>query len=299
MVYLKQQRPEKVTVPTFRASKERGERLVCLTAYDYPTARIVDEAGVDLILVGDSLGNVVLGYDSTVPVTIDEMVMHTRAARRGVERALLVADMPYGSYHTGADDAVRGALRLIKEGGAEAVKLEGGRVRAPLVKRLVEEEVPVMGHIGLTPQSLHKLGGYRLQGKTADAARTLVEDAHALEAAGAFAIVLEVVPREIAEMITASVGVPTIGIGAGEGCDAQILVVHDLVGLSFSRTRPRFVRQYANLRETMNDAISRYAEDVRSGTYPSENESYPLPADAAADLNDAPIGSNDTEVERP
>src|SRR5918993_3821173 len=173
MAYLKQQRPEKVTVPSVRASKERGERLVCLTAYDYPTARIVDEAGTDIILVGDSVGNVVLGYDTTVPVSLDEMVHHTRAVRRGVERALLAADMPYGSYHTGADDAVRGALRLIKEGGAEAVKLEGGRVRAPLVKRLVEKEVPVMGHIGLTPQSLHKLGGYRLQGKTADAARTL------------------------------------------------------------------------------------------------------------------------------
>ena len=299
MVYLKQQRPEKVTVPTFRASKERGERLVCLTAYDYPTARIVDEAGVDLILVGDSLGNVVLGYDSTVPVTIDEMVMHTRAARRGVERALLAADMPYGSYHTGADDAVRGALRLIKEGGAEAVKLEGGRLRASLVKRLVEEEVPVMGHIGLTPQSLHKLGGYRLQGKTADAARALVEDARALEEAGAFAVVLEVVPREIAEVITESISVPTIGIGAGGGCDAQILVVHDLLGLSFSRTRPRFVRQYANLREAITDAISRYAEDVRSGVYPSENESYPLPADAAAEMNAEATGGDNTEVERP
>jgi len=301
MVYLKQQRPEKVTVPAFRTSKERGERLVCLTAYDYPTARIVDEAGTDLILVGDSLGNVVLGYDSTVPVTLDEMVSHTRAVRRGVERALLVADMPYGSYHTGADDAVRAALRLIKEGGAEAVKLEGGKVRAELIRRLVAEEIPVMGHIGLTPQSLHKLGGYRLQGKTTEAARALVEDAHALEAAGVFALVLEVVPREIAKLVTESVKIPTIGIGAGAGCDAQVLVFHDLVGLSFSRTRPRFVRQYANLREAMTEAISRYADDVRSGEYPSEAESYPLPAETAAELNTSPSGDgavSDAEVER-
>src|ERR1043166_4280635 len=168
MVYLKQQRPEKVTVPAVRASKERGERLVCLTAYDYPTARIVDEAGTDIILVGDSLGNVVLGYDSTVPVTLEEMLHHTRAVRRGVQRALLVADMPYGSFHTGEDEAVRNALRLIKEGAAEAVKMEGGQRRAPLVKRLVDEEIPVIAHIGLTPQSVNKLGGYRVQGKTAE-----------------------------------------------------------------------------------------------------------------------------------
>src|ERR671912_1930121 len=215
MVYLKQQRPEKVTVPSLRASKERGERLVCLTAYDYPTARIVDEAGTDLILVGDSLGNVVLGYDSTVPVTLDEMVAHTRSVRRGVERALLVADMPYGSYHTGADDAVRAALRLVKDGGAGAVKLGGGRARAELVRRLVAEEIPVMGHIGLTPQSVNKLGGFRLQGKTAEAARALVEDARALEAAGGFALVLEVIPREIARLVTEAGGGPTLGIRAG------------------------------------------------------------------------------------
>jgi 3-methyl-2-oxobutanoate hydroxymethyltransferase len=284
MVYLKQQRPEKVTVPAVRATKERGERLVCLTAYDYPTARIVDEAGTDIVLVGDSVGNVVLGYDTTVPVTLDEMVMHTRAVRRGVARALLVADMPYGSYHTGADDAVRAALRLIKEGGAEAVKLEGGRGRADIVRRLVAEEIPVMAHIGLTPQSVNKLGGFRLQGKTAEAARSLVEDARTLEAAGAFAVVLEVVPREIAKLVTAAVAIPTIGIGAGEHCDAQILVVHDLLGISFSPTRPRFVRQYADLRAVMTDAISAYADDVRNGAYPAAHESYPLPAEAAAEL---------------
>jgi 3-methyl-2-oxobutanoate hydroxymethyltransferase len=285
MVYLKQQRPEKVTVPSLLASKERGERLVCLTAYDYPTARIVDEAGTDIILVGDSLGNVVLGYDSTVPVTLEEMLAHTRAVRRGVQRALLVADMPYGSYHTGETDAVRAALRLVKEGGAEAVKLEGGRARVEVVRRLVSEEIPVMGHLGLTPQSLNKLGGYRLQAKTADAARRLLEDAHALEEAGVFSIVLEVVPGEIAKLVTESVRVPTIGIGAGPDCDAQILVLHDLVGLSFSRTRPRFVRQYADLRAGMTEAIGRFAEDVRAGAFPSTAESYPLPADTAAELN--------------
>jgi 3-methyl-2-oxobutanoate hydroxymethyltransferase len=284
MAYLKPQRPEKVTAPSLRASKERGERLVCLTAYDYPTARIVDEAGIDIILVGDSLGNVVLGYGNTVPVTLEEIVTHSRAVRRGTQRALLVADMPYGSYHTGQDDAVRAALRLIKEGAAEAVKLEGGRSRAPLVKRLVDEEIPVMGHIGLTPQSVNKLGGFRVQGKTAEAARALLDDARALEEAGAFAIVLEVVPREIAKLITESVQIPTIGIGAGPHCDIQVLVIHDLVGLSFGKL-PRFVRQYANLQETMTDAISRFAEDVRTGNYPAEAESYGLPAEAAAELH--------------
>jgi 3-methyl-2-oxobutanoate hydroxymethyltransferase len=284
MVYLKQQRPEKVTVPAVRASKERGEKLVCLTAYDYPTARIVDEAGTDIILVGDSLGNVVLGYDSTVPVTLEEMLHHTRAVRRGVERALLVADMPYGTYHTGADDAVRAALRLVKEGGAEAVKLEGGRARVEVVRRLVAEEIPVMGHIGLTPQSLNRIGSYRLQAKTADAARALVEDARMLEEAGVFAIVLEVVPREIARAVTEALHIPTIGIGAGADCDAQILVTHDLLGLSFSKSSPRFVRQYANVREAMNEAIQSYADDVRAGSFPSDSESYPLPADAASEL---------------
>ncbi len=287
MAYLKPERPEKMTAPALLASKKRGERLVCLTAYDYPTARIVDEAGIDVILVGDSIGNVVFGYGNTVPVTLDEILTHTRAVRRAVKRALLVADMPYGSYHTGADDAVRAALRLIKEGGAEAVKLEGGRKRAPLVKRLVDEEIPVMGHIGLTPQSVNKLGGYRVQGKTAETARELLDDARALEDAGAFSIVLEVVPREIAKLITESVSIPTIGIGAGVHCDIQVLVLHDLLGLSFGKLA-RFVRPYARLRETMTEAISHFAEDVRSGAYPSEEESYGLPADAAAELQLAP-----------
>lgn len=283
MPYLKPERPEKVSAPSLKASKQRGERLVCLTAYDFPTARIVDEAGIDIILVGDSLGNVVLGYGNTVPVTLDEILIHLKAVRRAVQRALLVADMPYGSFHTGADDAVRNALRLVKEGGAEAIKLEGGHKRVQLVKRLVDEEIAVMGHIGLTPQSINKLGAYRVQGKTAVAARQLLDDARALEDAGAFAIVLEVVPREIATLITESISIPTIGIGAGAGCDIQVLVLHDMLGLSFGKLA-RFVRPYANLHEVMTEAVTRYADDVRSGNYPSQDESYALPADVAEEL---------------
>jgi 3-methyl-2-oxobutanoate hydroxymethyltransferase len=295
MPYLKPERPEKVSAPSLRASKQRGERLVCLTAYDYPTARIVDEAGIDIVLVGDSLGNVVLGYGNTVPVTLDEIMIHLKAVRRAVQRALLVADMPYGSFHTGADDAVKNALRLIKEGGAEAVKLEGGRKRLPLIKRLVDEEIAVMGHIGLTPQSINKLGAYRVQGKTAAAARELLDDALALEEAGAFAIVLEVVPREIAQLITKSVSIPTIGIGAGAGCDIQVLVLHDMLGLSFGKLA-RFVRPYANLHQTITDAVTRYADDVRNGTYPSDAESYALPAEAAAELRlSAPVKESKLE----
>jgi 3-methyl-2-oxobutanoate hydroxymethyltransferase len=284
MPYLKPERPEKVSAPSLRASKQRGERLVCLTAYDYPTARIVDEAGIDIILVGDSLGNVVLGYGNTVRVTLEEILIHLKAVRRAVQRALLVADMPYGTFHTGDDDAVRNALQLVKEGGAEAVKLEGGHKRVHLVKRLVDEEISVMGHIGLTPQSINQLGAYRVQGKTAETARQLIEDAQALEDAGAFAIVLEVIPREIAQLITETVRIPTIGIGAGVHCDIQVLVIHDMLGLSFGK-QARFVRPYANLREVMTDAITRYADDVRNGTYPSIDESYALPAEAAELLN--------------
>ena len=284
MPYLKPERPEKVSAPSLRLSKQRGERLVCLTAYDYPTARLVDEAGIDIILVGDSLGNVVLGYGNTVPVTLEEILIHLKAVRRGVQRALLVADMPYGTFHTGDDDAVRNALRLVKEGEAEAIKLEGGHKRVHLVKRLVDEEISVMGHIGLTPQSINQLGAYRVQGKTAKAARQLLDDARALEDAGAFAIVLEVVPREIAQMITESISIPTIGIGAGVHCDVQVLVLHDMLGLSFGK-QARFVRPYANLREVITEAVTRYADDVRNGTYPAHEESYSLPAEAAEDLN--------------
>jgi 3-methyl-2-oxobutanoate hydroxymethyltransferase len=296
MPYLKPERPEKVSAPSLKSSKQRGERLVCLTAYDYPTARIVDEAGIDVILVGDSLGNVVLGYGNTVPVTLDEILIHLKAVRRAVQRALLVADMPYGTFHTGDDDAVRNALRLVKEGGAEAIKLEGGHKRVPLVKRLVDEEISVMGHIGLTPQSINQLGAYRVQGKTATAAQQLIDDAKAMEDAGAFAVVLEVVPREIAKMITESISIPTIGIGAGVHCDIQVLVIHDMLGLSFGK-QARFVRPYANLREVMTDAVSRYADDVRNGTYPSEAESYALPAETAADMH-IEVPSRDSKAEK-
>jgi len=283
MPYLKPERPEKVSAPSLKSSKQRGERSVCLTAYDYPTARLIDEAGIDVILVGDSLGNVVLGYGNTVPVTLDEILIHLKAVRRAVQRALLVADMPYGSFHTGEDDAVRNALRLVKEGGAEAIKLEGGHKRVPLVKRLVDEEISVMGHIGLTPQSINQLGAYRVQGKTAVAAQQLIDDAKALEDAGAFAVVLEVVPREIARVITESISIPTIGIGAGSHCDIQVLVLHDMLGLSFGK-QARFVRPYANLSEVITDAVTRYADDVRNGTYPSHAESYALPAETAEAL---------------
>jgi 3-methyl-2-oxobutanoate hydroxymethyltransferase len=296
MPYLKPERPEKVSAPSLRSSKQRGERLVCLTAYDYPTARIVDEAGIDIILVGDSLGNVVLGYGNTVPVTLDEILIHLKAVRRAVQRALLVADMPYGTFHTGDDDAVRNALRLVKEGGAEAIKLEGGHKRVQLVKRLVDEEISVMGHIGLTPQSINQLGAYRVQGKTPKAAQQLIDDAKAMEDAGAFAVVLEVVPREIAKMITESISIPTIGIGAGVHCDIQVLVLHDMLGLSFGK-QARFVRPYANLREVMTDAVSRYADDVRNGTYPSEAESYGLPAETAAEL-EIETPSRDSKAEK-
>ena len=296
MPYLKPERPEKVSAPSLRSSKQRGERLVCLTAYDYPTARIVDEAGIDIILVGDSLGNVVLGYGNTVPVTLEEILIHLKAVRRAVQRALLVADMPYGTFHTGDDDAVRNALRLVKEGGAEAIKLEGGHKRVHLVKRLVDEEISVMGHIGLTPQSINQLGAYRVQGKTAIAAQQLIDDAKAMEDAGAFAVVLEVVPREIAQMITESISIPTIGIGAGVHCDIQVLVIHDMLGLGFGK-QARFVRPYANLREVMTDAVTRYAEDVRNGTYPSEAESYALPAQTAAEM-DIEVPSRDSKADK-
>ena len=268
---------EKITVLTLAEKKARGEKITSVTTYDYPTARLADEAAIDVALVGDSVSMTVAGHETTLEATVDQMVYHTRAARRGIRRALLVADMPYGSYHVSEAEAVRNALRLIKEGGAEAVKLEGGRKQAPLVERLVQSEIPVMGHIGLTPQSVNLMGGYRVQGKTAEASEALLEDARALEAAGAFAIVLEGMPREVAAWITREVRVPTIGIGAGPDCDGQVLVFHDLVGLSFER-RPKFVRQYADLAGEVRRALAAYAADVQAGRFPSDAESYHLPA---------------------
>jgi 3-methyl-2-oxobutanoate hydroxymethyltransferase len=283
MAYLQPDKPEKVYLPFIRAAKEKGEKLVCLTAYDYPTARIVDEAGVDIILVGDSMGNVIHGYGNSIPVSLDEITSACIAVKRGTERAMVVADMPYGSFHVNADTSVQNALRLMKYGGAEAVKLEGGRNRVDLVKRLVDEEIPVVAHIGLTPQSVYKLGGYRVQGRTSEQAKRLIEDAKLLEEAGAFAIVLELVPREVAEIITRELTISTIGIGAGVNCDIQVLVLHDLIGMSFGRL-PRFVRQYVNLREIMTDAIQRWTNDVKTDAYPNEKESYGLTKETLDEL---------------
>jgi 3-methyl-2-oxobutanoate hydroxymethyltransferase len=275
----------KVTVPEILSHKSSSpvgsaarNKITCLTAYDYPTARLLDDAGVDILLVGDSLAMVVLGYDSTLPVTLDEVLMHVRAVRRGTRRALLVADMPYGSYHISLEESVRNAVRLVKEGGAEAVKVEGGERRIELIARLVEAEIPVMGHVGLTPQSVNTMGGFHVQGKTNDAARQVERDARAVEAAGAFAVVLESMPRDLAARITEKLHIPTIGIGAGPDCDGQVLVFHDLVGLTIGHA-PKFVRKYADLGAEISRAASEYCDDVRSGRFPSDAESYHSPAE--------------------
>jgi 3-methyl-2-oxobutanoate hydroxymethyltransferase len=264
--------PDKVTVPGLRARKLAGERIAALTAYDYPSGLIADGAGMDVVLVGDSLANTALGHESTLPVTLEEMLAALRAVRRGVRRALLVVDMPFGSYHAGDDDALRAAVDFLKA-GAEAVKIEGGKRRGDLIRRLVENEIPVMGHIGLTPQSVHAMGGYRVQGRTPEAAEALLEDALALEKAGAFAIVVEGVPTSVATAITARVDVPTIGIGAGPGCDGQILVFADVIGLLPGRS-PKFVRKYLDAHGLISEAVRAYRRDVLNGDFPSREESY-------------------------
>ena len=278
----------KITVPDILSRKSDltgspelnpKQKITCITAYDYPTARLLDEAGVDVLLVGDSVGMVVLGYDSTLPVTLDEILHHVKAVRRGTRRALLVADMPYGSFHVSMEESVRNAVRLVKEGGAEAVKIEGGERRIELIARLVEAEIPVMGHVGLTPQSINALGGFRVSGKTRDAARQVERDARAVEAAGAFAVVLESVPREVAAQVTQQLKIPTIGIGAGPECDGQVLVFHDMVGFNGGHTA-KFVRRYAQLSAEISRAVAEYCEDVRGGRFPSDAESYHSPAEA-------------------
>ena len=274
----------KITASSLLEKKKHHELITCLTAYDYPSARLIDEAGIDMILVGDSLGMVMLGYDSTLPVTMPEMLHHVRAVRRGVKHALLIADMPYASYHVGMRDTLRNAVRFIKDGGAEAVKIEGGEKRARIVERLVDAEIPVVGHIGLTPQSLHAMGGYKVQGKSLKAVEQLMRDAVALERAGAFCVVLEGIPREVAAMITRELEVPTIGIGAGPDCDGQVLVFHDLLGLTFAPAA-KFVRRYADLGSAITNAVLTYKDDVKSGSFPSEAESYHLPKDTAATLD--------------
>lgn len=259
---------KKVTTLTFRQKKERGEAITMLTAYDYPTALAMDKAGVDSILVGDSLAMVVLGYENTLPVTMDEMLHHARAVSRGAKSALLVGDMPFMSYQVSVEDAVRNAGRFLQQGGMDAVKLEGGRERADAVRAIASAGIPVMGHLGLTPQSVNQLGGFRAQGKTASAAKRLLEDARILEEAGVFSLVLESVPARLAEYISKQISIPTIGIGAGPGCDGQVLVTHDVLGL-FERFTPKFVKQYANFHAEMSKAFTDYIDDVESKRFPA------------------------------
>jgi 3-methyl-2-oxobutanoate hydroxymethyltransferase len=266
----------RITVQTLLEKKRLGSPIAALTAYDYPTARVADEAGIDLILVGDSLAMVVLGYDNTLPVTVEEMLHHTRAVARATRRAFLVADMPFGSCDGAVDKAVANGIRFLKEAGAQAVKIEGGALRAELVRRLTDANVPVVGHIGLTPQSLHAMGGYKVQGKTLAAIDRLRADARALEDAGAIALVLEGIPREVAADLTEHCAIPTIGIGAGPDCDGQILVFHDLFNLTFA-PHAKFVRPYADAAGMFSTALEKYRRDVAARSFPSDSESYHLP----------------------
>lgn len=271
----------KVTMPALAEMKRQGRPISALTAYDYATSRLVDEAGIDVVLVGDSLAMVVLGHENTLAVTVDEMLHHTRAVRRAVRRALVVADMPFGSYHGTLAEALANAVRFVKEAGAEAVKIEGPRVE--LVRALTEAEIPVVGHLGLTPQSVHRMGGYRVQARTAETVQRLKADAHALAEAGAGALVLEGVPREVAAAITAELNIPTIGIGAGPDCDGQILVFHDLVNLTFAPPA-KFVRRYGDAAALVRNAVERYREDVEQRAFPSDAESYHLPEEVRQTL---------------
>lgn len=260
------------TIPGVMASKRT---LVVLTAYDYWTAQMVDRAGVDMVLIGDSLGMVVQGRENTLAVTLDQVVYHTQCVARGCESALVIADMPYLSFHVSREETIRNAGRLIQEGGADAVKLEGGRKRADTIRALIDAEIPVMGHVGMTPQSVHAMGGFKVQGRTEEAAQSLVEDAKALESAGVFSMVLECVPIDVARAITEAVAVPTIGIGAGPHCRGQVLVTHDLLGMTFSHV-PRFVRPFAALAQSGQDALTRFCEAVRQGDFPTEAEGFSL-----------------------
>ena len=277
--------PKSITVPWVAAAPERGERLAMVTAYDHPQGRTADAAGVDIVLVGDSLAMVVLGHPDTLSVTMDEMLHHTKAVRRGVKRALLVADMPYGSFHLGPEQAVANAVRFVKEAGAQAVKIEGHR--PDVVAALSAAEVPVMAHLGLTPQSVHRLGGFKVQGRDEAARRFILDAAVELEAAGAFSLVLECVPSSLAAEVTERLSIPTIGIGAGAGCTGQVLVYHDLLGME-ERIAPRFVRRYAEVGKLSREAIARFADDVREGRFPAPEESYgggaPRPAEEPAKL---------------
>src|SRR6202790_3119293 len=275
----------KITVASLQEKKLQRQPITCLTAYDYASARLVDEASIDIVLVGDSLAMTMLGYLDTLSVTVDEMLHHTRAVRRGVKQALLVADMPYGSYHVGADDAVRNAARFMKEAGAEVVKIEGGEKRADLIRRVIDAEIPVAGHIGLTPQSVNVMGGYKVQGKSLAAVEQLMRDAVALDRAGVCCIVLEGIPREVAAMITAEIETPTIGIGAGPDCDGQVLVFHDILNLTFAPPA-KFVRRYGDGAALITQAVEAFRADVRSHQYPANVESYHLPKGTSAELDE-------------
>ncbi len=275
---------QKVTTTTLRERKRRREPIACLTSYDYSTARLVDEAEVDMILVGDSLAQTMLGYENTLSVTMDEMLHHVKAVRRGVKKALLLADMPYGSYQVDEGEALRNATRFVKEGGAEAVKIEGGEKRADLIRRIVDAEIPVAGHIGLTPQSVNVMGGYKVQGKSLHDIEQLMRDAVALNRAGVTCIFLEGIPREVAAMITVEVDAPTIGIGAGPECDGQVLVFHDLVNLSFGPPA-KFVRRYGDAGTLITQAVQAFRADVTSMRYPADEESYHLPKETKASLD--------------
>ena len=265
--------PEKVTTVSLLQKKQKGEKITALTAYDFSTARLLDEAGVDIALVGDSLGMVVLGYDSTVPVTMEDMLHHTAAVSRGVRRAMVVGDMPFMSYQINAEEAVANAGRFLQEAGAHAVKLEGGQPMAETISRIVDVGIPVMGHVGMTPQSVHKFGGFRLQGKTESDAERIFNDAKALERAGAFVIVLELVPKDLARRITEAVSVPTIGIGAGPYCDGQVQVTNDLLGL-YGEFHPKHAKKYANLSETILQAFKSYVEEVKAGKFPGPEQGF-------------------------
>ena len=273
----------RVTINQIKEMKQKGEKISCLTAYDYSTAKIVDEAGVPLILVGDSLGMVVLGYESTIPVTMEEMLHHTKAVVRGVKQAMVIGDMPFMTYHISVEQALQNATRFIQEAGAQSVKLEGGVTVAEKVRRLVECGIPVMGHIGLTPQSIHQFGGFKIQGKTPEAAIRLLKDAQALEEAGAFSIVLETVPAPLGALITERIGIPTIGIGAGIGCDGQVQVINDILG-SFADFVPKHAKQYAKLTDIVRDAVTEFHNEVTAGTFPTDKQSFSMDESVLAEL---------------
>ena len=274
----------KVTTASLRDRKLHHEPITCLTAYDYASSRLVDEAGIDMVLVGDSLAQTMLGYENTLSVTMDEMLHHVKAVRRGVKNALLIADMPYGSYQIDATVAVSNAARFVKEGGAEVVKVEGGEKRADLIRQIIDAEIPVAGHIGLTPQSVNVMGGYKVQGKNLSGIEQLMRDAVALDRAGVACLFLEGIPREVAAMITNEIGAPTIGIGAGPECNGQVLVFHDILNLTFG-TPAKFVRRYADAAALIAGAVQAFRADVRSGQYPSDEESYHLPKDTKVALD--------------